>query len=232
MGDAYLRYSFTRGTEQEVDAIVSLLGLTPGQRVLDVGCGPGRHAHALARRGMSVVGVDISERFLAVARRDAPSGATFVRADARALSFVGEFDVCISLCQGAFGLTGGPDSAGTLDPDLDVLAGMTRAMRPGGKLFLSAFSAYFQLRYLEDSDRFDAESGVNHEHTVVRDIAGNELAAELWTTCYTPRELRLMCAAVGLNVLHVWASSPGRYTPAAPSIDEPELLLYAQRPDS
>ena len=61
VGSAYLRYSFTMGTEQEVDFLVELLGLEPGMRVLDVGCGPGRPALALARRGISVLGVDISE---------------------------------------------------------------------------------------------------------------------------------------------------------------------------
>ena len=40
-----------RAPTQEVDFLVDALGLGPGQRVLDVGCGPGRHAHALARRG-------------------------------------------------------------------------------------------------------------------------------------------------------------------------------------
>ena len=54
LGSAYLRYSFTKGTEQEVDFLVDALGLEPGMRVLDVGCGPGRHAHALARRGIEV----------------------------------------------------------------------------------------------------------------------------------------------------------------------------------
>jgi len=48
LGAAYLRYSFTKGTRQEVDAVVGWLGLRPGMRVLDVGCGPGRHAHELA----------------------------------------------------------------------------------------------------------------------------------------------------------------------------------------
>ncbi len=230
MGDVYLRYAFTKGTQQEVDSIVSLLDLERGMRVLDVGCGPGRHAHALAERGMTVVGVDISSSFIATAKRDAPPGATFLRADARTLTFEAEFDVCISLCQGAFGLTGGPNAAPIDDPDLDVLAGMARALRPGGKLFLSAFSAYFQMRFLEDSDHFDAASGVNHEHTGVHDADGNILAAELWTTCYTPRELRLMCTAVGLEVLDIWAATPGRYAPNHPSIDQPEFLLHARRP--
>src|SRR3954464_2213367 len=82
-GAAYLRYSFTKGTEQEVGFLVEALGLRPGHRVLDVGCGPGRHARALATRGIEVVGVDISARFVELAAGGAPRGAAFVRGDAR-----------------------------------------------------------------------------------------------------------------------------------------------------
>ena len=45
-------------------------------RVLDVGCGPGRHAHALAAQGIEVVGVDISQRFVDLAA-EAPPGRRF-----------------------------------------------------------------------------------------------------------------------------------------------------------
>ncbi len=72
--------------------------------MLDVGCGPGRHAHELARRGIVVHGIDISDRFVEIARADAPDGATFERLDARSLTFDAEFDAVICLCQGAFGL--------------------------------------------------------------------------------------------------------------------------------
>src|SRR3954466_841554 len=92
LGAAYLRYSFTKGTVQEVDFVVDALGLQPGERVLDVGCGPGRHAHELARRGIIVHGIDISAPFVALARRDAPPGATFERLDARRLVEVARFD--------------------------------------------------------------------------------------------------------------------------------------------
>ena len=47
---------------------------SPGQRVLDVGCGPGRHAHELARRGIAVHGIDISHRFVDLARQRRPAG--------------------------------------------------------------------------------------------------------------------------------------------------------------
>ena len=81
LGSAYLRYSFTKGTVREVDTLVDLLGLSPGMRVLDVGCGPGRHAHELARRGIAVHGVDISQRFVDLATAAGIEGATFERAE-------------------------------------------------------------------------------------------------------------------------------------------------------
>jgi SAM-dependent methyltransferase len=236
LGSAYLRYAFTRGTDQEVGFLVEVLGLAPGHRVLDVGCGPGRHANALGQRGLEVVGVDISERFLEVARRHAPPGATYQRHDARALPFVEEFDAVISLCQGAFGMSGGPASvwqgpAGErpLDPDLPVLEGVARALRPGGRAAFSAFSAYFQVRYLEATDAFDVEAGVNHERTEVRSEAGEVAETDLWTSCFTPRELRLLAAAAGLEVEHLWSVTPGDYGRRPPDLDHPELLVIARK---
>lgn len=233
MGAAYLRYSFTKGTDQEVDALVEMLGLEPGDRVLDVGCGPGRHAHALGARGMAVVGVDISQRFVDVARDGAPAGVTFERLDARTLPFDQEFDAAISLCQGAFGLIAGPAAEGSrsIDPDLDVLAGMARALRPGGRLAVSAFSSYFQVRYLEDRDAFDVAAGVNHERTVVRSEAGEDADVDLWTSCFTPRELRLLVASVPqLELRSLWSVTPGAYAPNPPDLEHPEFLLVADRP--
>lgn len=240
LGPAYLRYSFTMGTDQEVDFLVRALGLEPGMRVLDVGCGPGRHAVALGRRGIEVLGVDISERFIEVAvevaDRAGVSGLVgFARGDARALLGVvepGAFDAAISLCQGAFGLGGPPDGTDpqNLVADASVLAGVLAAMRPGGRCAVSAFSAYFQLRWLEETDSFDAASGVNHERTELRDSEGTRAEADLWTTCYTPRELRLLAERVGLAVDDIWSVTPGGYTTAPPSVDSHEFLLLAHRP--
>ena len=226
LGPAYLRYSFTYGTEQEVDFLVEELRLAPGTRILDVGCGPGRHAKALARRGMVVHGVDISERFIELARQDAPDGATFERADARTLAFDSEFDLVLSLCQGAFGVPGEPD---VLLADLPILQRMAAACRPGGHVVLSAFSAYFQVRHLEDLARFDAATGVNHERTEIRDPDGTTAEVDLWTSCFTPRELRLMAAAAGLEVDAVFAVTPGGYAARPPDLDHEEFLLVARR---
>lgn len=222
LGEAYLRYSFTKGTEQEVGFLVEALELRPGRRVLDVGCGPGRHARALAERGIEVVGVDISPRFVELAADGAPAGASFQVGDARALTFDAEFDAVISLCQGGFGLV--------REDDPSVLEGIVRALRPGGRVALTAFSAYFAVRFLEETDAFDANTGINVEQTTLKNPEGDEIPFELDTTCFTPRELRLLCAASGLEVDSIWSTTPGAYARNPPDLDHPEFLVVARRP--
>jgi len=234
LGSAYLRYSFTKGTDQEVGFLVDLLGLEPGMRVLDVGCGPGRHAHALGARGIEVHGIDISERFVDLARVDAPAGVTFERLDARSMPFDQEFDAAISLCQGAFGLADWGDPAGDelrpADPDDEVLGSIARALRPGGVAAVTAFSAYFQVRHLEAmGSTFHVERGVNHERTTIKDPSGAEAEVDLWTTCFTPRELRLLSSRCGLVPLGIYSVTPGAYGRSAPTIDSEEFLLWARK---
>lgn len=234
MGPAYLRYGFTFGTAQEVGFVVDHLGLSPGSVVVDVGCGPGRHSHEFARRGHTVVGVDIARRFLEVARDTAaPSEpgavpvAGWVRADATALPLAtGCADVVVSLCQGAFGV---PPVGSDDTTDAAIVAEAARVLRPGGHLVLSAFSAYFQVRWLDDTDTFDAWLGRNHEHTTIHDPDGHPHPAELWTSCYTPRELRLLVGADGFDVEAVWSVAPGDYAARRCDLEHPEWLVVARR---
>jgi SAM-dependent methyltransferase len=224
LGSAYDRYAHTKGTVQEVDHVVTALGLRPGERVLDVGCGTGRHAHELARRGVGVHGVDISARFIEVARAASPSSlATFERCDARVMTFDGEFDAAVCLCQGAFGMmtADGEDEA--------VIGGIARALRKGGRLALSAFNAYFAVKYHEGAE-FDAATGVSHEVTEIRSESDDGRSVDLWTGCYTPRELRLLLAAQGLVVDSISSVEPGVYVDDPPTTESPEFLVVAHRP--
>ena len=234
LGESYLKYSFTRGTKQEVTALIDMLDLESHHRIVDVGCGPGRHAIELGTRGFTVHGIDISERFIELASGAAAAAGvsdrvTFEVADAREWTAGEPVDRLISLCQGAFGLASGPDSGPGLDPDLGLLTNVVRSLAPTGRIALSAFSAYFQVRMLADSDAFDAERGVNHEYTSLKDEAGVDHPAELWTSCLTPRELRLMARIVGLEVDAVYSVRPGKYVFDTPTIESEEFLLIARR---
>jgi hypothetical protein len=65
---------------------------------------------------------------------------------------------------------------------------------------------------------------------VIKDEGGRDADADLWTTCFTPRELRLLARSVGLEPLHVWGVEPGDYARRPPDLDHPEHLLVARRP--
>jgi SAM-dependent methyltransferase len=216
--------AFTKGTEQEIDFLVDALGLEAGMRVLDIGCGPGRHSLALARRGIRAHGVDLSEDFIGLAREatgDLP--ATFAVGDVRELAVDEPYDALICLCQGGFGLLGGAE-------DERLLARFAATLRPGGGLAVSAFSAYFALHWVEEGDRFDPATGVNHEVATLRNPAGDEIEADLWTTCFTARELDLMARFAGLVDVSVSGVTPGDYGVRPVTLDRPELLLLARAP--
>jgi SAM-dependent methyltransferase len=218
--------AFTKGTEQEVGFLVERLGLEPGDRVLDVGCGPGRHSLALARRGIETHGVDLSPDFVALAQQAAKEEdlpATFAVQDVRTLQTDEPYDAVICLCQGGFGLLGGDDAA--------VIGRIAATIRPRGRLALTAFSAPFAIRWLEDGEEFDPETGVLHERATVRNEAGEEREFDLWTTCFTPRELRATAERAGLTVDGVHGVKPGGYSTDRPTLEHPELLLFARRPE-
>ena len=105
-----------------------LLGLTPGDGVLDVACGPGNFTREFAQivgSGGLAVGIDASATMLARAVSDTPDGVVaYVRGDAEALPFRdASFDaVC---CFAALNLFADPDTA---------LDHMTRVLTPGGRI--------------------------------------------------------------------------------------------------
>jgi ubiquinone/menaquinone biosynthesis C-methylase UbiE len=122
-----------------VELIVEVLGLDPGDRVLDLACGSGEHAVRLAKRGLEVVGVDIAPSLVAHCRERASSAspeegagtASFQQGDMRELDYDGEFDALL-LLSGSFGFYDD-------ETNEDVLARMARALRPGGQVLIDVF---------------------------------------------------------------------------------------------
>lgn len=92
----------TERSEQDARLIAQLLALEPGERLLDVPCGHGRIAHALAATGVAVTGVDACTRALDVARQAPAAGVTFIEGDMRELALDGGYDAVLNW-YGSFG---------------------------------------------------------------------------------------------------------------------------------
>ncbi|HVZ41644.1 MAG TPA: class I SAM-dependent methyltransferase [Candidatus Kapabacteria bacterium] len=133
--DYYLKLYGHRDRE-EADACVDLILRTTDlpradrqqPHALDLACGPGRHAVALAERGLLVTAVDLSPTLLAYARAEADAeglSIRFVRSDMRAIAFESEFDLALQLFT----------SFGYFDDHADdalVLRRVRNSLLPGG----------------------------------------------------------------------------------------------------
>lgn len=108
----------------EASAVQALLGFWPA-RVLDAGCGTGRVALELARRGGDVAGVDIDERMLAVARRSDPT-IPWYQADLATLELEERFDAIVAAGNVMIFMAPGSEAA--------AVAAMARHLVPGGLL--------------------------------------------------------------------------------------------------
>ena len=165
-------------TEQEADFIVRALGLEPGDAVLDVPCGTGRHAVELAARGIEVTGIDFNADVLGIAQSAAvESGRAprFLQADMRCLRFREEFDAayCFWTSFGYF-----EDES----HDLVVAKRIAESLRPGGRFLLDLMVVETLLPvFRPENDRVLDESGTRRVREQVRlDFETSRVEAD-WT---------------------------------------------------
>ncbi|HEX5724331.1 MAG TPA: class I SAM-dependent methyltransferase [Longimicrobiaceae bacterium] len=173
--DLYRDFLTPERTAREVAGLREMLMLQPGAEVLDVACGWGRHAVALAQAGFRVTGLDLSETLLEAARRRAEKEGVevdFVHGDMRALPWTERFDVVLSLFS-SLGYFGSDEE------DLRVLRGACAALKPGGFFLLETMhrdhvaGRYADRDWWETGDgtlvwverEFDAVEGVSREWT-------------------------------------------------------------------
>ena len=218
----YDKESFTQGTEGEVDFVERELGADRSQRILDIGCGTGRHAIELARRGYQVTGFDLSEAQLRLAREKAAQAGVvveFQRRDATQPHFNQEFDAAIMFCEGAFPLME------TDEKNHAILRHAGAALRPGGKLLLTTLNALFPLfhsvkDFLEanesgtttDKLTFDLMTFRERAEMTFADDAGQSQTIQTNERYYTPCEMRWLLQTAGFATVDIFGCRLGQFS--------------------
>ncbi len=206
-------------TAEQVDGIISLLDLRPGETVADICCGMGRHAIPLAERGMDVIGLDVSEMMLQIADELAGDDArpALIRGDAARLPLGDEaFDVVLNLFN-SFGyfLDEGQNIA--------VLEETVRCLKPGGRFLMETRNRSYQILYApyyQEVSRADGNAAVircrydeaEHRMTSVWSDPDDpdEILYEAAIRLYGLDELREMFDSTGLEIDGVFSEYDGR----------------------
>ena len=193
-----------------------LAPLRGDERALDVGCGTGALAYALAPLVGEVVGVDASEEYLDAARADAPDGCTFVQGDAEALPFpYGDFDLvgCLRVLHHVH------------RPEL-VVSEIARVTGPGGRILLAdQLGDVDPMRSLE-LDRFEQARDPSHTRLLPdADIRGyldaNDLVVRSNDVVMERRDMSTYLDLVGLE-----GEERERVARMAPAVYEVEIGWY------
>ena len=223
-------------TESETAFVVRALGLQAGDRVLDLACGHGRHAVALAQRGIVVTGQDLNEDYLRLARDDAARVGVEIETvcrDMRDIPFTGAFDAVINMFT-AFGYF---DSE---DEDLRVLQAVSNALRSGGQLLIDTINREWVLsNYVQNDWHTDDDGNTFLEHREFDLVTGrnrvtfNIVAADGTrrespghdVRLYTLTEMVHLLGAAGLRL----SAAFGDYDGSPYSIDTPRMILVATK---
>lgn len=241
-GNQYEKENFTQGTSGECDFIELELNKAKDFKILDVGCGTGRHSIELTRRGYKVTGIDMSESMLKKARENASKEnlvIDFFKCDARDLPFEGEFDLAIMLCEGGFPLME------TDEMNFEILKNATKALKDKGKLIFTTLNGLFPLfhsvrDFLESQslegnatyskNTFDLMTFRDHNITELVDDAGNKMSLDCNERYYVPSEISWLLKTLGYSKIDIFGAKLGAYSRNDTLTTEDfEMLVVAEK---
>jgi 2-polyprenyl-3-methyl-5-hydroxy-6-metoxy-1,4-benzoquinol methylase len=238
----YDNENFTQGTVGECDFIENELQFDKSVRILDVGCGTGRHSIELTKRGYSVKGIDLSESQLALAREKAKSGnlnIDFQQHDARNLPFSNEFDLAIMLCEGGFPLME------TDEMNFEILKNVAKSLTGKGKFIFTTLNGLFPLYHSVEefcasatengnatyhSNTFDLMTFRDHNITEIEDDLGNKKTLDCNERYYVPSEITWLLKTLGFTKIEIFGAKLGSFSRNDKLTTEDfEMLVIAEK---
>jgi 2-polyprenyl-3-methyl-5-hydroxy-6-metoxy-1,4-benzoquinol methylase len=236
----YDREEFTQGTQGEVDFIEKEIGHDKEADILDIGCGTGRHAIELARRGYRVTGMDLSPSQLNRARRKARALGLKIRfhqRDARYFSTAKRYDLALLICEGAFPLME------TDEMNYQILLHTSSCLKKKGKLILTTLNGLFPLfhsvkDFINSNDpqcrssenTFDLMTFRDHSVVEVTDDRGKKKTLRCNERYYVPSEMTWLLRSAGFEKVSISGCRLGAFsrddklTP-----DDFEMLVVAEK---
>lgn len=232
--------AWTERTEQEIKRALTMLRPQGGERILDLACGTGRHSLELVRQGFSVVGVEIGEELVEIARGDAAAQglqAEFIQADLRELDFEEEFDIVLNLNDGAVGYFE------TDEENRRTFEVIARALKPGGQNLIQVPNVLYARAHLPQRSWIPSTTMVELvEHRWNKKdcymegamiplkfgevLEGLDKRIEFRQRLYAIEELRELYASVGMELERVFH---GNGRPKEPTESQFEIFAVAKK---
>jgi 2-polyprenyl-3-methyl-5-hydroxy-6-metoxy-1,4-benzoquinol methylase len=241
-GQTYDNESFVHGTEGECDFIEKEIEFNKKIKILDIGCGTGRHSIELTKRGYTVTGIDLSGSQLEKAKEKAKKLNLFIdfqKRDARNLPYRQEFDLVIMICEGAFPLME------TDEMNYKILQSASRALKSNGKMIFTTLNGLFPLfhsvkDFLSSSavegnasynkNSFDLMTFRDHNITTFTDDSGNKFDLESDERYYVPSEITWLLKSLGFKTINIYGAKLGAFSRTDQLTTEDfEMLVMAEK---
>lgn len=146
-------HKWTTHTKDEIDFILNHTSITSNSKILDVGCGHGRHSLELARRGFQVTGMDYVDSNIAIAKQISLNDnidVKFIAKDCRSINLDSTFDLVLCL----YDVVG---SFVTEADNLAILNSISKSLKPRGVAFISVMNFEMTTHYAKNHFEFHRE---------------------------------------------------------------------------